>query len=108
MNLPDYGKVVFPDMHPIPFHILFPQMDDLAIEFLLSLLQLNPQRRLTANLAWNHPFLTNVPQLNPNPPALRNHNQKDSSQLTFPSWRRSELVGKIAVKEALFSLLVDK
>lgn len=35
-------------MNPLPYHILLPQMDELSIQFVFSLLQLNPSNRLTA------------------------------------------------------------
>lgn len=105
-------------MEPIPSHILFPQTDDLALLFLFSLLQLNPNKRLTAqqvihhielfslsSQALRHDFFNNCPVTNPDPLTLRTATKDPTQASLVAAWRRSGLKGREAVENALLSFL---
>ena len=59
--LPDYAKITFPTMKPVPLPLLMPQshLDD--INFLSKLLILNPDARLSASEAHRDPYFTTSP-----------------------------------------------
>ena len=49
VELPDYSKIIFPVMHPLPWELIFPHLTPADIGFLTLTLQLNPARRATAS-----------------------------------------------------------
>jgi serine/threonine protein kinase len=62
VDLPDYNKVRFPDMEPLDFRLLFPRLSDEDIDFMLSMLKLNPSHRTSAqDLMHVHAYFQSLP-----------------------------------------------
>lgn len=55
--LPDYGKVSFPDMQPIPLSRVIPHATPDAIHFISELLSLNPSHRLTSREVYDRSLM---------------------------------------------------
>ena len=49
INLPDYSKIIFPEMQPLPWELIFPHLSHEDIAFLRLTLQLNPAHRASAS-----------------------------------------------------------
>lgn len=47
-RLPDYSKVSFPDLVPIDFKLIIPNVQECDIDFLLTMIRLHPESRATA------------------------------------------------------------
>lgn len=50
-ELPDYSKIIFPDMQPVQLDLLLPHVSESGIDFLRLFLQLDPALRATASEA---------------------------------------------------------
>ncbi len=48
-DLPDFCKIIFPEMLPLPLETLFPSASIETIAVLKTMLQLNPEHRLSAS-----------------------------------------------------------
>ena len=97
-DLPDYKKITFPDLPPIPLHKIVPDAATLALDLLESFLVYSSRRRLPAARALIHPYFFSDPvpahhsQLpSPKPPPKKDLFQMfssaefDPSLLTHPS-----------------------
>lgn len=60
-DLPDFNKIQFPHMEPLPFSELIPDVGDDALHVLQRLLVYNPADRLTAREALCDPFFYSDP-----------------------------------------------
>lgn len=59
-DLPDYKKIIFPTTEPPPWHVHFPaNTAQDACDLAAQLVAFNPQKRLTAQRAREHPFFGN-------------------------------------------------
>ena len=61
-SLPDYGKIRFPDLLPLPFEHLFPGASDMAIDLVRRLLKYNPRHRLVASAGRQHVWFFKSPR----------------------------------------------
>ena len=97
-ELPDYKKITFPDLPPIPLHQIVPDAPPLALDLLESFLVYSSKQRLPAARALIHPYFFSDPppahhsQLpSPKPPPKKDLFQMfskeefDPSQLVSPS-----------------------
>jgi serine/threonine protein kinase len=48
-QLPDYGKVSFPDFDPVPLPLLLPEAHSDDLQFISHFFQLDPKKRLSAS-----------------------------------------------------------
>lgn len=64
-DLPDFGKVSFPLMKPMPFEILMPHAEPEDIAFLQTLLVLDPSKRATAAAAARSRYFCDHPVPSP-------------------------------------------
>lgn len=64
-DLPDYSKVHFPNMEPLPFSLVLPQAHAEELSFLQHFLVLNPQCRLSAQDALHLPYFATTPLPSP-------------------------------------------
>ena len=55
-SLPDYSKVSFPNMQPLPLSLVLPQAHPADLHFLAHLLVLDPARRMSAQDALLLPY----------------------------------------------------
>ena len=60
-ELPDYKKITFPELPPIPLHEIVPDAAPLALDLLESFLVYVSKRRLAAYRALIHPYLFSDP-----------------------------------------------
>ncbi|XP_067005398.1 cyclin-dependent kinase 20 [Anabrus simplex] len=62
-SLPDYNKILFPNMAAVPFEDLFPDCDEITLNLLEKFLTYYPKNRIRANEALQHPvfFLDPLP-----------------------------------------------
>lgn len=56
--LPDFNKVSFPKMSPIPLSVVIPPARSNDLAFIASVLQLDPKKRLSSAQASAHPYFT--------------------------------------------------
>lgn len=56
--LPDYSKVSFPNMAPVPLQVALPGAHPEDVAFLAAMLVLDPSQRLTAGAALQLSYLT--------------------------------------------------
>lgn len=61
-ELPDYNKVSFPDLAPIDFKLLLPHLAQEDLDFLLTLIRLDPASRATASSASRSLYFAAPPQ----------------------------------------------
>ena len=60
-SLPDFNKISFPDLAPVPFHHVLPGATDAAIALARSLLTYNPEDRAAAATARGHAWFSTSP-----------------------------------------------
>jgi hypothetical protein len=60
-DLPDYSKVSFPNMAPLPLAAVLPAVHAEDLALLATLLVLDPARRLSAQEAVQSPYFTSHP-----------------------------------------------
>jgi len=104
VNLPDYSKVSFPDMEPVDLTLLVPHASRPSLDFLSSLLQLNPSTRLTATEAMRHSFLLDAPEFHPD---LSSFNISRKSDGGAACNNANKLQNEEAVVEFLESAILD-
>lgn len=64
-NLPDYSKVNFPNMQPLPLSVVLPQAHPEDLAFLQHFLVLDPQRRVSAQDALRLDYFSTNPLPSP-------------------------------------------
>lgn len=60
-SLPDFNKISFPDLAPVPFHHVLPGATDTAVALARSLLTYNPKERAAAATARAHAWFFTSP-----------------------------------------------
>eukprot|EP00761_Pharyngomonas_kirbyi_P008843 gb/GECH01008855.1/.p1 GENE.gb/GECH01008855.1/~~gb/GECH01008855.1/.p1 ORF type:complete len:328 (+),score=78.82 gb/GECH01008855.1/:1-984(+) len=60
-ELPDWHKISFAEVDPMPFNEAFPEGSSLALDLLSKMLVYDPSQRLTATEALEHPFFFSDP-----------------------------------------------
>ena len=61
-NLPDW-KLTFPKWNPQPLNQVVPTMPQLGLDLLARMLELNPEKRITAWSALEHPYFNEVGEM---------------------------------------------
>jgi cyclin-dependent kinase 7 len=64
-STPDYGKILFAPMQQQQLQQLCPGMSETGVQLLEALLVLDPERRLAAAAALQHPWFAAVPRAEP-------------------------------------------
>ncbi|KAG8557151.1 hypothetical protein GDO81_018350 [Engystomops pustulosus] len=82
----DYLKML-PEKQKKNFKELFPTMSALEIDLLEKMLDLDPERRLSAAECLAHPYLAEYHESDPDPPAEKYDDSFESLELAIPEWK---------------------
>ncbi|XP_068110105.1 mitogen-activated protein kinase 12-like [Hyperolius riggenbachi] len=82
----DYLKML-PAKQKKNFKELFPTMSALEIDLLEKMLELDPEKRLSALQCLAHPYLEEVQDSDPDPPAEKYDDSFESLDLAIPEWK---------------------